>query len=64
MWPMQNITQIARSFYPEFWASDFNSLILLRGAQTSTFLYAFSTFQPPHNKKQGYGMLLVLFVLQ
>ncbi len=64
MWPMQNITQIAKSFYPEFWAFDFTSLILPRGAQTSTFLYAFSTFQPSHTKKQGYGKLLVLFVLQ
>jgi hypothetical protein len=32
--------------------------------QTSTFLYAFSTFQPPRTKKQRYIRLLVLFVIQ
>ncbi len=41
----------------------FASLTLLRGAQTLPFLGTISTVQPPHNKRQGYGTLLVLFIV-
>jgi hypothetical protein len=64
MWPMQKNTQSEKSFTQNFELM-ITSLILPRSAQTSTFLYAFSTFQPPrHTKKHGYGTLLVLFVIQ
>jgi len=39
------------------------SLILLRGAQTLTFLYAVSILQPsPHTNRQGSGALFVQFL--
>jgi hypothetical protein len=39
------------------------SLILLRGAQTLTFLYTVSILQPsPHTNRQGSGTLFVQFV--
>jgi hypothetical protein len=43
--------------------SFFASLTLLRGTQTLPFLGTISTMQPPHNKGQGYGTLLVLFIV-
>jgi hypothetical protein len=65
MWPMQKTCKLQRTFNKNLKLSTHAFLIFWRGAQALTFPYTISALQPlPHiNNRQGFGTLLVLFVL-
>jgi hypothetical protein len=52
MSPYAKDTQSARNFYQEFKDLIHASFILLKGPQIMTFLYIFSTLQPPFHTKR------------